>query len=231
MSWLVRGLTITIGRKMIVAITGAGLLVFVVVHMLGNLQVFLGRETYNDYAATLKDMGALLWVARGGLVLFAVVHVVTALQLARKNVAARPERYAVTGRIQASPASRSMTLTGVMILLFVLYHLAHFTLGFTNPEHFALADEAGRHDVYAMFVLGFRLPVVTVLYVAAMALLALHLSHGFQSTFQTLGFHNPRYVPALRRTSVALAWAIFVGNAIMPLAVLAGLVGADVAGG
>jgi succinate dehydrogenase / fumarate reductase cytochrome b subunit len=192
--------------------------------MLGNLQVFAGREALNSYAEKLQHLGPLLWVARGGLLLIVLVHIVLAVRLALENRAARPERYAHPGRLQSTPSARSMVITGLIILLFVAYHLAHFTLGLTNPDQYAVVDAAGRHDVYGMVVAGFSMPLVTGLYVAAMALLCLHLSHGFQSIFQTWGVSNPKAVPAIRRTSIALAWIIFVGNASMPLAVLAGLV-------
>lgn len=225
MNWLARTLTSSIGRKMLVAVTGLALLGFVIVHMLGNLQVFAGPEALNAYAAKLQHLGALLWVLRGGLLLLALVHIVLAIWIALENRAARPEGYARPGRVQSKVSTRSMTITGLMLLLFVLYHLAHFTWGLTDPEHFHLTDAAGRHDVYAMVVGGFQQPVVTILYVAAMGLLCLHLSHGIASLFQSLGFNHPRYEPALRRTGTVLAWILFLGNASMPLAVLAGLVG------
>ena len=123
-----------------------------------------------------------------------------------------------------------MVITGVTILLFVLYHLAHLTLGMTHPEHHELTEQftsaAGvtltRPDVFSMVVLGFQQPLIAVLYIAAMALLALHLSHGAQSFFQSLGLNHPRYELLIRRVGVGLAWVIFLGNISMPVAVLAG---------
>ncbi len=231
MNWLARLLGSSVGRKMLVALTGLALVGFVIAHMLGNLQVFLGPDALNSYAAKLKSLGALLWVMRGGLLAVFVVHVGLALKLAAENKAARPAAYARPGRVQSTLGARSMVLTGLMVLLFVLYHLAHFTFGWTHPEH-ATATEAvqtltgpvNRHDVYYMVVMGFRQPLVSGLYIAAMALLALHMSHGVQSVFQSLGLNNRKYEDPIRKLAIGLAWVIFLGNSSMPVAVMAGLV-------
>jgi len=231
MNWMARTLGSSVGRKMLVALTGLGLLGFVITHMLGNLQLFLGPEALNSYAKSLKDLGGLLWVARGGLIVMFVVHVGLALKLAAENRAARPDRYEVPGRVQSTLGARSMVLTGLMILLVVLYHLAHFTWGITNPEHTTYVEAVmtptgpvNRHDVYTMVVLGFQQPLIAGLYIAAMALLCVHLSHGVQSVFQSLGLNHPKYEPTLHKLGLGLAWIIFIGNTSMPVAVLAGLV-------
>jgi len=231
MSSLAVSLQSSIGRKILVAATGLALLGFVIAHMLGNLQIFLGPDALNGYARSLKDLGPLLWVMRLGLLVVFVVHAVLAVRIAAENRAARPRRYVHAGRIQATTASRTMVVTGLMILLFVLYHLAHFTLGLTHPEHFAqeeivpaLGGEVARHDVYSMVVLGFQSPLVSGLYIAAMALLALHLSHAVASVFQTLGWNHPRRETLVRRAGAGLAWLIFLGNTSIPVAVLTGLV-------
>lgn len=224
MNWLTAALKSSLGRKMIVALTGLGLVGFVLGHMAGNLQVFLGREALNAYAQGLKDLGALLWVARIGLLGMFVVHVALALRLNAENRAARPTAYAHGGHVQATPAVRSMVLTGLMVLLFVAYHLAHFTFGAVHSDHAGVPlDAAGRHDVYGMVVAGFSDPLVSGLYIAAMALLALHLRHGVQSVFQTLGVRGPRYEPLIERSAVGLAVLVFLGNASMPLTILLGL--------
>jgi succinate dehydrogenase / fumarate reductase cytochrome b subunit len=231
MNWLARTLGSSVGRKMIVALTGLALLGFVIAHMLGNLQVFLGPEALNAYAANLKSLGPVLWLMRGGLVVVFVMHVGLALRLAAENRAARPERYAHPGRVQSTSGARTMIVTGLMVLLFILYHLAHFTWGLTDPANFNIAEAlqtptgpVNRHDVYSMVVLGFRQPLVSGLYLAAMACLALHLSHGVQSVFQSLGLNHPKYETCIRRLGIGLAWIIFLGNASMPVAVMAGLV-------
>lgn len=224
MNALTRGAASSLGSKLVVALTGAGLLGFVIAHMLGNLQVFLGQDAVNAYAAQLKSMPELLWVMRLGLLGVAVVHVVTAVRLAAANKAARPVAYATPGGIQKTATARSMVLTGLTILAFVVYHLAHFTWGWVLNDHYTLVDAEGRHDVYSMVVLGFRQPLVAGAYLVAMGLLAMHLLHGAASLFQTWGVSNQAWAPLLKGGAKALAWVILIGNASMPLAVLLGLV-------
>lgn len=224
MNWLLAALRSSLGRKMIVALTGLGLLGFVLAHLAGNLQVFAGRETLNAYAQGLKDLGPLLWVARLGLIAMFVTHVALTLKLAKENKEARPSRYVSAGAQPSSKGARSMVLTGLMVLFFVAYHLAHFTFGALHPEHYGVgADALGRHDVYGMVVAGFSEPVVSALYIVFMALLAVHLSHGVQSVFQTLGLNGPRWQPLIQRTGCGLALVVFLGNVSMPLAILLGL--------
>ncbi|RKY19650.1 MAG: succinate:quinone oxidoreductase [Planctomycetota bacterium] len=218
----------SLGRKMIVAVTGLMLLGFVIAHMLGNLQLFLGPEALNAYAAKLQSLGPGLWAMRLGLLGIFVLHVATALKLAAESQAARPQAYVgAVGKVQATVSSRTMVLSGATVLAFVAYHLAHFTLGVVHPEHADVGlDAAGQHDVFAMVVAGFSSPLVSGLYLLAMALLALHLHHGISSTVRTLGLENPACTACVRRAGMGLALFIFLGNASMPLAVLAGLVGA-----
>lgn len=216
----------SIGRKMVVALTGLGLIGFVIAHLAGNLQIFLGQQAVNAYAAGLRELGPLLWAARGGLVLIAVVHVVLALQLAAENRAARPVRYGVAGRIQSTGAARSMTVTGLMLLAFVLFHLAHLTWGLTHPELHALRDEAGRPDVYAALVASFRQPLLVTLYVVAMSMLGLHISHATGSVLQSLGCTSPRLCWLRRRAGPLLGTAIALAYIAIPAAVLLGLVAA-----
>jgi succinate dehydrogenase / fumarate reductase, cytochrome b subunit len=218
----------SLGSKYLMALTGLGLTGFVIAHMLGNLQVFLGRDALNSYAAALKHMGGLLWIARAGLLAIFVLHIIYGIKLALANHEARPVPYHFKQYREATLASRTMIWTGLVILAFVLFHLAHFTFFLVNSGFSELHDAQGRHDVYAMTILGFRNPVISLLYVVAMALLAFHLSHGFQSLFQSLGLNHPRWLSAIRGTSLGLAVVIFVGNSAMPLAVLFRLVGGDV---
>lgn len=238
----------SLGNKYLMAVTGLGLTGFVLVHMLGNLQVFLGPEALNAYAQALKHNPVLLWGARLGLLAVFTLHIVLGVRLALSNRAARPVPYAMKRYAEASVASRTMLLTGLATLAFVVFHLAHYTLGVVetapvrstpggapvatgyldlkeNPDP---KDPKYRHDVYRMTVYGFRNPAVSASYVIAMALLAVHLSHGFQSLWQSLGLNHPVWAPLLKRASFWLAVAVFVGNSSMPLAVLLGLVGKDV---
>lgn len=229
MNWLVRFLGSSIGRKALVALTGLALLGFVVGHLLGNLQIYLGPEALNAYAAGLQSLGGLLWVARGGLLFVLVIHVGLTLKLARENKGARPVAYAhPVGKVAANPATRLMVLTGLTILLFVAYHLAHFTVGAVHPEHRELAhntiDALGNPDVYGMVIAGFSDPLVAGLYVLAMVALGLHLHHGIASVFQSLGLTNAAYAPLLQKLGRSLAWLLALANAFIPIAVLTGLV-------
>lgn len=217
----------SVGKKSIVAITGALLLGFVVAHMLGNLQIFLGPDRINSYAKTLQDLGALLWVARIGLLVAFVVHIAMAIKLTLENKAARPVPYAVNKVHHATLASRIMPYTGTVILAFVIYHLLHFTLASFNPEYKTLLDEQGRHDVYKMVIAGFSNPLSSIFYILAQACLALpigHLSHGIFSIFQTLGVNHPNIDARIKFASVAVSLVIFLGNSSIPVAVLAGII-------
>ncbi len=178
MNWLLRSLQSSIGRKVLVALTGVALIGFVVVHLLGNLQIFAGPDQLNSYAESLAHLGPLLWVARLGLLALAGAHIVLALKLAAENRAARPERYDVAGRVKATASARSMVLTGLMIAAFVVYHLAHFTWGAAHPQFSGRLDAQGRLDVYSMVVASFQQWPIALTYAAAMVLLGLHLRHG-----------------------------------------------------
>jgi succinate dehydrogenase / fumarate reductase cytochrome b subunit len=217
-------LSSTIGTKLLMSVTGLALLAFVIAHMLGNLQVFGGPAQLNGYAKKLRDLGPLLWLARGGLLAVFVVHVVSAYHVWRTNRAARPVPY-----FQAEPqvttyAARTMIWSGLIVLAFIVYHLLHFSLGVTNPAHAAMRTPEGHHDVYGMVVRGFSLWPVSIAYVVAQALLALHLAHGASSAFQTLGVTHPRLAFLKCGFGPAIAVLIFIGNVSIPIAVLAGLV-------
>ncbi len=214
----------SIGRKLVVALTGLALVGFLAAHLAGNLQVFGGQEPLNTYAQALRDSGPVLWVARLGLLALALAHVLLALRLQAENSAARGSAYAVRQRRVAAPAARSMLLTGLMVVAFVLYHLAHYTWHVAHPEFAGRLDAAGRPDVYSMVVGSFQQPLITGVYVVALVLLGLHLSHGVSSVFQTLGFRNPRYETVLARVGPAFGTLVAAGYLSIPLAVQAGLV-------
>jgi succinate dehydrogenase / fumarate reductase cytochrome b subunit len=227
----------TIGGKVVMALTGLGLLGFVFFHMLGNLQIFLGQDAVNKYAKFLKDQGALLWVARIGLLTLFLLHIVIAIRLKMHSLAARPIPYYFRNTIKATLSSRTMVMTGLVILAFVLFHLAHFTLGLVqeanvvNPRgepqvknFLDLRDGQGRPDVYSMTIYGFMSPYVTITYVVAMLILGFHLRHGIASLFQTLGFRHPRYTSWIERLGAVLMAVIVIGNCSMPLAVLFGFI-------
>ena len=230
MDWLKRTLNSSIGMKWIMGLSGLALALFVLAHMLGNLQIYAGPDQLNDYAVHLRDLGPLLWIARIGLIVLFSAHIASAIRLTQLNRAARPVPYAVVSPQVSGYAARSMLMGGLIVLGFLSYHLAHFTFGLTHPEQFALHDAQGRHDVYAMVVLGFRQPLVSAIYILAMVPLALHLSHGVSSAFQTLGVNHPKYQSLLHAIGPVFASIIFIGNVSMPLAVLSGLIPYPVAG-
>jgi succinate dehydrogenase / fumarate reductase cytochrome b subunit len=240
LNWLSPFVTSSVGMKVTTAVTGFLLTGFVITHLIGNLQVlpwFGGPNAINGYAKSLKDLGPLLWIARGGLLTVFAVHVYLALTLAMRASAARPVAYQHPATIQASTSSVTMPWTGLAILAFVVFHLAHYTFGWVNTtpavnthghvvqaNYLSLVDPLGRHDVYSMMVAGFRNPVVAVLYLVAMAILYVHLSHGIGSVFQTLGLNTPRtqrFVTILSRT---LAVLLAGGNVAIVVLVWTGFV-------
>jgi succinate dehydrogenase / fumarate reductase cytochrome b subunit len=216
----------SVGSKYVMAVTGLGLILFVLIHMAGNLLIFAGREPLNDYAHTLESKPALLWLARVVLLALFVVHIALGLRLTSQNQSARPVRYVCEDTVQASWASRHMLLTGLVILAFVLYHLLHFTLGVTDPRHFkyriARDPVTDYYDVAAMVVGGFRQWPVTLAYVVAQLFLALHLWHGAFSWFQSLGLNCPGCARFVHALGPALALIVLAGNGSIPLAILFG---------
>ncbi len=218
----------SIGKKIIMAITGFIWFGFVILHMVGNLQVFQGPEKINAYAKFLKDLGPLLWVARIVLIISFFGHVVVAILLNRQNRAARPVSYAKNSTIQASKASLTMIYSGLLLLAFLVYHLLHFTLGVTNPDHasheYVLRNGDVVHDVYAMVILGFQDPAIAISYVVFMVFLALHFSHALGSVIQTLGILAPKHNPKIQQVSSGLALVVFLGNSSMPISILLGFV-------
>jgi len=222
MNLLSRAYHSSLGKKYVMAITGFLLFLFVIVHMAGNLQVYLGPEPMNHYAELLKSKPSLLWSFRAGLLVIAALHIISALQLAAENRAARPQRYA-EGKPIATLASRTILVSGLIVFAFIVYHLMHFTLGVTNPDFMDLRD-GNRHDVYRMVVEGFSNPYVSVFYIISMGLLCLHLSHGVSSLFQSLGVRRKSTVAAFNRFAQVSAIVIFIGNCSIPISILAGLV-------
>lgn len=215
----------SIGKKIIVAVTGLVLLGFVVGHLLGNLQIFLGPDWINSYAEHLRNLGPLLWIIRAFLLVCVVLHIWFTIGLAIDNRRARPVAYAEKDYVKASFASRYMWLSGLVVLAFIIYHLAHFTFVVADPRLAALKpDPLNRHDVYSMMVYGFRNVIVSAFYILAMFLLMLHLTHGASSFLQSLGLNDKKLTPRLAWWGRLFAWLIFAGYTSIPVAVLLGLV-------
>lgn len=214
----------SIGRKSLMAVTGAGLILFLIGHLSGNLLMFAGQDAINSYAEGLRAIPALLWGARIGLIVIFTVHLALAISLRLENRRARGGQYAYNNTIQASVASRFMLTTGLVIFFYLLYHLAHFTLGWVHSEYFHLEDNLGRHDVYSMVVLGFQQWYITAIYVLAQIFVALHVSHGLPSMFQTLGWNSPRFDRGFRLAGRTLAIVLFLGYSSIPLAIYLGII-------
>lgn len=207
----------TVGKKQLMAATGLILVGFVIMHMLGHLIMFAGRDSYNAYAQGMKNLGPLLWLARIILLVAVVVHIVAAFQVIARNRAARPHPYAVKQHIAANYASLTMRWGGPLLLLFVIYHLAHHTLLLTGPGYSST-------DIYGNMVAGFKVPWIVAVYLGAMILLGMHLFHGVWSMLQSLGVDYPAIAPL--RYLLAPAIAVFVagGYCTVPLAVIFGII-------
>ena len=211
----------SLGLKIVMALTGVILFGFVIGHMLGNLQVYLGPEAFNAYAESLRALGhgTLLWIARAGLLIAALLHIWSAWRLTLMNNAARPVGYREVERRESSYASRTMRWSGVILLLFIVYHLMHFTFGVHAVHPYFVPG-----DAYHNFVTGFRSPLVSGFYVLAMLALGLHLYHGAWSFMQTLGLSHPRYNHLRYAFAALITVVILAGNISFPVAVLTGLV-------
>ena len=215
----------SVGKKMIVAITGIILILFVIGHLLGNLQIFIGPDWINGYSEHLRDLGPLLWAIRLFLLAAVIIHIWLTIQLAVENRRARPEAYIERRYVKATFASRHMLLSGLIVLAFIIYHVAHFTVRVTD-RRFALLkhDPLGHYDVYSMMVYGFQNYFVSAFYVLGLFLLALHLSHGSSSFFQSLGLNDKKLTPRLALGGRIFAWLLFAGYTSIPVAILLGII-------
>jgi succinate dehydrogenase / fumarate reductase cytochrome b subunit len=217
----------SIGKKIVVAVTGLVLTLFLAGHLVGNLVVFLGREAFNDYAQFLHHAlhGGAVWIARASLLPCLVLHVVATVQLTKRNKAAR-QPYAHPATIQATKSSRIMIWSGLTILAFVIYHLLHFTVhagntygSYVDPDYLIKTGEE-RMDAWKMVIDGFSVWYVAAFYILSMTLLCSHLSHGVQSIFQTLGLRSRKAQGLLQGLSRGYALVIWAGFISIPIAIL-----------
>ncbi len=209
----------SVGSKVLLALSGLGLVSYVIFHMLGNLQVFEGSRALNGYAAFLRDMPILLWTARIGLLGIAVIHVVLAIHLSLKNRRARPRAYAIHRYRYASIASRTMTASGMVVLLFIVFHLLHLTAGVVGPSSPDRIDADGHRDVYSKLIHAFQNPVIVLIYVAGQVGLAFHLSHAVSSSLQTFGFEHAALNRLFKAAGPSVALLVVLGNVAIILAV------------
>ena len=224
MTWLANLYRSAVGKKAVMAVTGLILFGFVFVHMAGNLKVYFGPQHFNDYAKFLRTMGAplvpesaLLWVARIVLLVAVVFHIHSAYALTMMNRVARPVDYRDRAFVKGTYAARTMRWGGVILLVFIIYHLLHFTTGQAHHDFV-------RTDPYHNFVSGFRIWWVSAFYILANLALGLHLYHGVWAMFSSLGVTHARFENWRRGFATAFALLITLGNIAFPVSVLLGIV-------
>jgi succinate dehydrogenase / fumarate reductase cytochrome b subunit len=208
----------TLGKKIVMALSGIILFLFLAGHMAGNLQIYLGAERLNSYAELLHKNLPVLWGVRLVLLACVSVHVVAAFQVWLRNRRSRPVKYRVFRQPAVDYAARTMVWSGPIIFFFVLYHLGHLTVGCIHPQYIA-------GDVYSNVISGFKVPWVAGTYIIANLLVAFHLYHGLWSLFQTMGWEHPRFNRWRRIAAVVFAVVIGTGNISIPVAVLTGILG------
>jgi len=217
MNWFLDFYRSTVGKKVVMAVTGVMLVLFLVGHMIGNLQVFLGAEAYNHYAEALKALGGGLVAIRLGLLAILAIHLWSSFLLWRTASTARPVTYKKWTPDASNYASRTMRWTGPIIAAYAIFHILHLTVGNIHPDF-------DKHEVYNNVVVGFSNPLISGIYIVAMILLAFHLYHGAWSFFQSLGANHPRYNQWRKNFAIVVTAAIALGFIAVPLGVLAGLV-------
>ncbi len=207
----------TIGKKAVMAVTGLVLFGFLIAHMLGNLQIFLGPAVMDHYAETLHGNPPLLWTVRTILLVSVVLHTWASIQLSMIKREARPIDYVKYRPAHSSWASRTMMLSGPIIAAFVVMHLLHLTTGTIHPQFVPL-------HAYENLVTGFAVVPLALVYIAVMIFIGFHLSHGAWSMFQSVGFSHPRYTPLIKKLAAVVAWLLIAGFISVPLSILTGLV-------
>jgi len=207
MNWLTNTFGSSVGKKLMMAVTGLFFCVFLVLHLAGNLTIYIGKDAFNSYAQHLHSLGPLLTLAEWGLLIFAVTHISTGLLLFYQNYKARPTRYAVNKRAGGRTlGSATMPYTGVILLLFVIYHLLNFH--FVDKTH---------TTIFQIVSNAFAQPGYVLIYTFAMIIAAVHVSHGFWSAFQTLGANHPKYTPFLRGLSLVFSLIVGIGFGFIPV--------------
>lgn len=213
----------SIGKKILVALTGLVLIGFVFGHMVGNLLIFAGKDAINEYGHLLQTAlhGGGVWIARIGLLVAVVIHIVATISLTKANRAARQDAYGMHKAQVSGKASHTMIWSGLTILAFIVYHLLHFTVRAGNDYATYKTTLHGEtvHDVYRMVIAGFSWAPASIFYIIAMVLLSSHLSHGFSSLFQTLGLSTDKTEPLFKKLGYAFAGLILVGNCSIVLAI------------
>lgn len=213
----------TVGRKILMAITGQLMVLFVIVHLLGNSSIFVGADGINAYAEHLHSLGPLVWVFRLVMLALVLIHGFYGISVSIENSNANPAKYAVNTKLKRGFASESMIWTGLLLAGFIIYHILHFTARVT-PDIVQRVDSANRYDVFYMVTTSFSHGIIAVVYVAAMVVLCLHLFHGIQSFFQTMGWNNDKSLPVISKLGRALAVIFLVGYSSIPVFILTGII-------
>jgi succinate dehydrogenase / fumarate reductase cytochrome b subunit len=221
----------SVGKKYIMAISGLVLFLFVTGHLIGNLQVFVGPEAINRYGDFLQHtMKEFLWPIRAVMLTLVVLHFWSASRLTLENRAARPVGYAQWNPTAASYASRTMFMSGLIIAFFIVYHILHYTalvqvggVDLANADAFKTTVGGKEvHDIFKMLIVGFNKPLVSIFYVIAVGLISLHVCHGVEALFQSLGLKSPGYNKTVKCFANAIALFLFVGYSSIPVAILLG---------
>lgn len=212
----------SVGRKILMSITGQLLIIFVLIHLIGNSTIFFGANGINAYAEHLHSLPPLVWLFRLVMLLAVGVHICYGVSLTLENKAANPGAYAVKKQLKASFASENMIWTGVLLACFIVYHLIQFTIHGT-PDVVVGMDTANRVDVFKMVVTSFSHGLISLTYMAAMVMLFLHLSHGIPSFLQTMGWNNDKTIPVFGTGGKVVAAVLMLAYISIPAVILAGL--------
>ena len=211
-----------VGRKILMAITGQLMVLFVIVHLLGNSSIFIGPNGINAYAEHLHSLGPLVWVFRLAMLAFVLVHAIYGIQVSIENSTANSAKYAINTKLKRNFASENMIWTGVLLIIFIIGHISHFTLRIT-PDVAAFAGQVPG-NVFGMVTTSFSNGIIAFVYVVAMLVLCLHLFHGIQSFFQTMGWNSDKSLPVISQVGRVLAVVFLVGYSSIPLFILAGII-------
>ncbi len=213
----------TVVKKLFMSVSGLIMFLFVIIHVIGNSTIFF--DSLNAYAETLHSLPALVWMTRLIMGTMFSVHIFFGIQMTLVNFESKPDEYAVKKSLSTTFAGKNMIWTGLITGMFIMYHLLHFTIQVINPGISAsiVSDTLGRPDVTGMVVSSFKTGAISLTYVLAMSALVLHLAHGIQSSFQTLGLASERTLPVIIKTGAVLAFILFLGYVSVPILVFAGI--------
>ena len=221
MSRVVTVLSSQVGRKLLTGLTGLGLTVFVIGHLLGNLQIIVSSDLFNKYAYSLESLGPILWVIEVGLVVLFAVHIAIGVSISKQKRKARPVNYAVYNSAgkpsYQTSSSKSMMVTGSVLLIFLIIHVATFKFGVGLTEYTTIVNGVEMRDLYRNVYEVFQNPLYVALYVGVMVLLGMHLRHGVWSAIQSLGALNKKYRPTIYTVGVSLAATIALGFLVLPV--------------